>query len=246
MALAIDGAVSGTADPPATSVTTGTLTTSNPNDVIIVIMRNSATAPEAPSNWNAPTATGLTFNKRYSSYDSNSGGISVGGSTVLYIELEIWYAVATSVFTGTISASLTGASTGSTLDIIAFGVSGANTSSPFDPSSTFVASSTTSSAQPQITGVSTTNPNTLLFAFTSSSNNAGGTGHPASGYTTIVTPPSGRDDNEYKVFSSSQSSITVSFTTSDEVSGYGFVILVDAIQAPVLEAPQRTLTGVGV
>jgi hypothetical protein len=215
--LALDGTGNGFVGQGSFSsvVTTTPLTTANSGDVIIAqvnIVNTSAITQTVTS----VTGGGLTFTKRHS-----TGSLS--GTSPLQLQIDIWWAVAASPvssanFTASFSASVPQAG------IVVWGVSGANTATPFDVNASLpkVASSTSATATPTATGVSTTAANTMIFASTV----ANSTGNPGSGYTFLATDSV--SDNEYKIVSSVQSNITVAFGAADAGTGYG--IIVDAIQ----------------
>lgn len=115
--VSLDGATS------VSSSGTVTLTTTNANDIIEVVVSytNYTGTPGAEP---VPTATGLTFNTRTFSYGNING-----------YQLVSFYAVASSALTNvTITVPAPG-SGGNIVDVIAFGISGTNTTSPFDSNS---------------------------------------------------------------------------------------------------------------
>ena len=114
MTLALDGSIFGVNF--AGSSQAVQLTTSNPNDVIIVDILTTG----GPVS--SVTASGLTFAQRASAYWSSP----LSG-------MERWYAVSGGVLS---SLSITvDTAVASFLGVLAYGVSGANTSSPFQVSS---------------------------------------------------------------------------------------------------------------
>ena len=130
----IDAYANASSSPNATgyngTITSSTLTTSNANDVIVVYI-----AWEYPSNQSGTiasvTATGLTFQRRSSYYNS---GMSNGGTQ----SQEIWWAIATSTFTGTITATFSSAAVDdAVMQVLA--VQGPNTTAPWDANSSFPA-----------------------------------------------------------------------------------------------------------
>ena len=127
------------------SATTGNLNTGNTNDVIYVIVSIlGSNAVSSVTN----SGTALTWNKRAAVSDGSNERV------------ETWYAISSARFTGqTITVSF-GVST--TFTIIAFGITGANTASPFDANSATPATGTGSATTQSVT-VSTSNSNDYLI-----------------------------------------------------------------------------------
>jgi hypothetical protein len=175
-AIAFDGSASGKSAT-ATLATTGGITTAGTNRIIVALIStiDSTAAPTVSSI----SGGSLTWNHtRYA-----SGSQPIGSS--LFADTEIWWALApSSLSAATITATLSGAPSFSG-DIAVFGVSGANTSSPFDPNGSLPAAvvSANASAAPSVSGISTTNANALLFAVTQQGN-----------VPKTANPPAGWDD----------------------------------------------------
>lgn len=201
MALALDGNGHGNT---STTTVTATITTAQSNDLIVAVCSDPGGVPTI-----ADTAL-LTWTPRTGS------PFSGGGHTIYY-----WTAVAASPLAADV-VTVTAAATFHTLDV--FGISGANTSSPFDGSVV--------QATPDPVLISTSNANTFIFGASSA-----GTGNPTagSGFTLI----SGADFQgvEYKVVSSTQTNLSVGWTTG---SGNDHIIIADAI---VQAASADTLMG---
>jgi hypothetical protein len=118
------------------------LTTTQANDVIIFVGVSAAT-----TTITAVVATGLTFTQRSSS------------SVAAAMTMSEWYAVATGAFSNTITATF---SASGTVSIIAFGVSGANTTALFDSNAALPNWASVTAAS--ITGtISTSFPNDFVF-----------------------------------------------------------------------------------
>ena len=101
------------------------------------------------------TSSGLTFVSR-SSMTINSSP---------YEDTEVWWALASSpLSSATITVNLAGSIDDAS--IVAFGVNGANTSTPWDSNAALPkTASSTSSGNPTVSGVSTSNANDMLFGF---------------------------------------------------------------------------------
>jgi hypothetical protein len=205
-ALSIDGTPAlGSSSGSAT--VTCTLTTSLTNDIVIIYVHiNHATV--SVSN----ITGGLTWalRKRFT-------GNSVGE--------EVWWALAATAQSAvTFTVNLSGTPTNS--DAGCFAINGANTSTPWDVNGSLPATGTASSASaPTVTGVSTTNANTMLLGMygtqTGSSSSVGAS------YTLIQVGGSfGNIGQEQQVVSGTQSSVTVSWTGNHN----SWNMIADAIQ----------------
>jgi flagellin-like protein len=234
--LATDGLATGcfggpTQNAPCTATTTSgsaALTTTKSNDVVVVMLSAEDTG-SVLRTVSGVAATGLTFLKR-------SGGTI---PTSPFSDAEVWYAIASSPLS---AASITVTMTGAVDDgsIVAFGVSGANTATPWDPNVSLPKAGTATAASiPSVSAVSTNNANDMVLGFTgvtTSSDPSFPTETAGAGYSLVTTKLNGNGVGgaeaaaEYKVVSSLQSSISVAFgTTTDALDNW--VMVGDAIQA---------------
>ena len=225
--LSIDGTPNTNTATGASTITVP-LTTSLTNDIIVVDVHNEVLLSSGASvAVQSVTAPGLTFAER-SSFSGE--GVSE------YDDLERWWALATSTFSGTITVTFN-----SPIDdasVVAYGVHGANTSSPWDadgPFTYYQLADPSGPITPTISSVSTAAANTMLLAAASNGDTDGGGDQTAgSGYTLIGTTfteagaNSSSIGSEYQVFSSPQSNITVPFGSTYDKD---FEMIVDAIQA---------------
>ena len=201
--------------------------------LVVVAAYNNAAASVTISS---VTATGLTFANRASSGSTSIGTNPVEGGTD-YICLAYFSAAAASSFSGTVTIHFSASLSGSFPEVayFIFGVSGANLTTPFDGNVSLPkkATSTTQGATPTATGVSTTNPKTMLLGFVGMTPNVeSGTGSYGSGYSSACTPPLGTD-GQYKIVSAAQSSVSVAFGSSENNNdkGAGYVMYADAVVA---------------
>lgn len=221
-ALAIDGTASASYSS-GTSVASGTLTTTSTNDVIVAVCYAEGSAISAARSTSSVSATGLTFSKRASKVDATSDN-----------EVSSWYAIASSTFSGAITCHFNG-----TLDdggVVVFGVSGANTTTPWDTSASLPALSTGASTTPSVTGVSTSNANDMILGLVGAGSgllNGTSTMTAGSGFTSTIAkanPGGTLQQAEDKIVSATQSSVTINWgsalNSSDDWSMIG-----DAIQA---------------
>lgn len=235
MALALDGSAIISEDGATASqisIQSPGITTSNTNDIIVVVVllvdpNNLASAGVVSSVATlAGTGTVGSFTKRKSIATSSLGAN--------FADFEIWWALASTTLTGkTFRVNLS--QTPDTSFATAFAVSGADTVTPWDTNGSLPATLVQStSGIPTVTGVSTSNANTMLLGFCAepiASVNTAGSGynliqqHQASG--TSITSTLGAQD---KIVSSTQSSISVAFGSTSGADG--FIMIADAIQAP--------------
>jgi hypothetical protein len=211
MALSLDASVTGNTG--GTSISTfaaPALTTTNANDVIILfaIVNLNAAGPIS----SVSDTAGLTWTARKQ--------VTGCGGNSLY-NLEEWWAPAPSALVSDVitihCASVIGFAT-----LTAFGVSGANTAAPFDVNVSLPASTNASSSAS--VSVSTTAANTMVLGGFRQSGQSSPTS--GTGYTQI------QGANymlaEYQIFTSAQTSKTVTETTG---SGDANGIIGDAIAA---------------
>ena len=229
MALAINGtpvhsSLTGT------SITSPTFTTTAANCIIIVavIAEQFPTAPVVTS----VTATGLTFALRKAINLSGLVG-NCGG------DLEVWWALASSTFSGTITANLSFACDDNCIGV--FAVSGADTVNPWDPSSTSPTNSAITNTVPTVTSaLSTSNANSMLLGF-AASGSPGGTVTQTAGALggTTGTLDINEENNggsnssalavEHRIVSAAQTNVSVAFGAAYHDNWF---IIADAIQAP--------------
>jgi hypothetical protein len=227
--LALDGSAGdfdGSCD--GTSACSVTVTTSNSNDVLIFytnyIYDNGCTTTTAPTITSSPS---LSWTQRSSTYSAHCG---------VFDNLAWFYATWSSSGSITITATAPSGRTFGHDGLIAFGISGANTGSPFDSNSPWVGTYGDSNCpvsggnnQPCVRGVTTANANDFVFNI-----EADGAGSMAAGTiagsaaTMIRTGTSWGNDvsAQYRVLSATTSSDTESFGT---YIPNGFVAMGDAI-----------------
>lgn len=181
----------------AIGTTSATITTSNSNDVVIAIVYYTSVTTGSISGGS------LTWTKR---------GVSNG----VGLNFDEWYAIAASPLTSAVvtPSGYTGTRT------MLFAVSGANTTTPYDPNVSLPA---TSSGGTCSLTISTSNANDLVYS-------AGGTTTSATitvptGFSTLVTGNT-VFRSFYKIYSSTQSNLGISQPTGQATS----VCQVDAIQ----------------
>jgi hypothetical protein len=206
--LALDG--SNSAHTSSNSVSVTLTTTHSPDVIYVVVGADQGTI-------NTPTASGLTFTKRTEADGTNA-------------RVATFYAIATSPLS---SKSITVRdSSSSNLEIVVFGISGANTVTPFDSNANALKTNTGSGTSASVTGVSTSNANDFIIgalaARTDSSASQG------SGFTLITQNAWKNNQNnlvldtasEYKIVSSTQSGLTVPITVGASTT---WAMIADAI-----------------
>lgn len=182
-------------------------TTANANDVIVVSSDCTGTTAIGISSITDNLSTHLTYARR------KNASVKIGAA---FHAIDYWTAVWTGSGAITITVTLTGTPTSGVG--YAFGVSGANTSTPFDPNSSLPASGTSATGAATVT-ISTSLAYDFLIAFID-----GSMGHD-SGFT--VPQSSALSAIEYEVVSSQQSNLVLN--PSSHYSAY--VLIADAIQA---------------
>jgi hypothetical protein len=184
------------------TITTSSMTAQINELIVVVITGNS----------NFPTVGSITDSfGTHLSYSPKVSYTSISAGQCLYV----YYALTgtqTGSFTITISMS-----TNDNYCVQAFGITGANTATPFDTNTNLprTASGTTSS-KPTVSGVSTSNANDMILAFegqTSSTAQTAGSSFTAPA-NLLHNVNSLGNNVEYEIVTSTQSSISVSFGTS--------------------------------
>ncbi len=223
--LSLDGSGSNFCGAASCSVTP--FSTSNPNDVIIVVA-NTITGPSVTFNTPTDSQGHLSFTLRRSTPLPISGTMSE------------WWAVASP----TISADTIQVTTSSSafIGLVVWGISGANIASPFDPSvgvpatnsgvatPCMVATCTTTAS---VTIPSTSNANDMILGMIGYSS---GTLAAGSGFTLIANPSTA--GAEYKIVSSTQSGLVVPLTitySEDETTLWSMIG--DAVQTASTPPP---------
>lgn len=212
--LAIDGISPVTAIKTTQSFTSNPLTTTNPKDVIIVWINNTYSGPGGSVASVSDTA-GLTWTHR---------------KTRVYFSgtyaLDEWYAIAPAPLTGdviTVGMTSTG---GYVTTVTAYGISGADTNTVFDPNVSFPASNNTTNSAVSTT-FSTTHAHDMIISAYGLFNGSGVFTRP-SGFTTITTSTNQSFDAVYKIVSSTLSSFVETYTPGASASNG---LITDAIMA---------------
>lgn len=207
--LAIDGSAQASGIASSHSVS---LTTRSSPDVIYLSVVIQATGATVSS---VSDTAGLTWKTRAS--------ITTGD-----IPTYTWYAIAGSALS---SDSITVTVSGTYyFTIIAFGISGADTSNPFDPNTAVPASNSGSFPTSPSVSISTTGTNDMIIGIVGAFNIASLT--PGSGFTSIQTT-SGQVPSslaEYQIVSSAESGFAVD--ASGPTFSDPWTIIADAVVAP--------------
>jgi hypothetical protein len=233
MVLAIDGSAINASTTNAASIS-ASLTTTQANDVIVVAFMG-----EMNTNAACPTISQISSTHLPSTAWSKRSQIQMageGGTTSGNIDVEVWWAVASSALSSeSITVTLTG-TCNDDMALVIFGVSGANTSSPWDSNSSLPAYNTNASSTSKniaSTTFSTSNANDILLSIQGVEVGAGAT---PSGYTEVNT--ANNSGGTYgaiiyvaeDIVTATQSSVSQSTTESTDWWG----VIADAIQqAPV-------------
>jgi hypothetical protein len=203
--LAIDGSAYCVESSGGTCTTT-TLTTSHSPDVIIVMEHSTG------NYCTAPTGTGLSFSLRVNNHAGDGDCVAE------------YYAIASSTYSHTLVCNWSGSyAEGCT----AFGISGANTASPFDANSAIPCSSNGNSGSSNIPSCTISTSNAADFIITMVSEGNSHTFTPPSGYTNIGGCSGSRYCDAYGVVSSTYSGFALSWSSLGDTF---WVNVVDAIQ----------------
>ncbi len=212
MTLALDG--SATAYSTNTSYITISLSTTKPNDVIIV----SAFVYNGTVSSISDTAN-LSWKFRAHAVISNT------------FDLEEWYAISPNALSSdSIQVNYSGGG-GSNVGI-AYGISGANTAAPFDSNSTLPATATsTVSSSVAKAAISTSNANDFIIGTVATQPSGNITITAGSGFTEIAeaSPLDNYIFSEYQIVTATQSNFSVSVNFSPSTTGWEFIA--DAIVA---------------
>jgi hypothetical protein len=217
--FALDGTGATDSNPTGTT-TTVSLTTYNTNDIIVLDAGSYFTTGTCTvSSVTDSLATHLTWTKRGSSLTDTQH------------DIEDWYSSAWSS-SGSITLTLTWSATCTSIFTNAFGVTGANTASPWDSHSGLPAMTHYFANAPQANAtVSTSNANDFVFGFVA--DNGVASNSPCSGFTSIVTGAFW-SQSIYKIVSSAQTNLVVCVNLSPQQP---WEMLADAIVMATVTQP---------
>lgn len=242
--LAIDGTPV-TGNSATTTLASAAFTNSNANALIIAVIAST------PGTASVPTVSSVSGGCTWTNRKSLSGttlnyGFSTGNGTIL----SIWYCVSSTPFsaqvvTATLSANADG-------NITVFAISGENPTTPWDPNVSLPASQTSAThvqATPTVSGVSTTNSNSVLVAFVGGFFGNAGASFPLTvptGFTGLSSinnsPTFSGQQTAYDIVAAAQSSVTVTYGSQYT----DFYYVVDAVQMASSSSPTKSLTMMGV
>lgn len=192
---AIDGTPATTGTSTVGQPITATLTTTQSNDVVVVTVGGTTTAAGTGV---AISGCSLTWTRYEYAFDTFNR------------EVDLWYAVAASPLSSCV-ITVPGNGNWTFTGMTAMGISGANTTTPFDPNGASSGVANGVSTTPTVSGISTSNAHDILIGGVVAS----GAGPPTagSGFTQLwnsgaVTPVLA---SEYEVVSATQSGISLTF-----------------------------------
>jgi hypothetical protein len=229
-APALDGSSTGTWSSGST-FSAGALTTVKANDVVILSV-------DTYSSGSSVTVSSVSDSLNKISWQGSARSSFVACSGTQEATHVEWYGIAsTAISADTITVTLSSAPTAASG--VAFGVSGADTTTPFDPASglpeTAVSSCSATGAAPTVSSVSTIADTDFVFAlfggYTSVTETVGSIG---AGTGTLVNTVTGSGDSnavEYEAMSTSQSADSCAFGTSTTYWGMLCDALMPARQA---------------
>jgi len=225
MAISLDGSAGNNIG--AGSSLSVKLSTSKTNDIIIVDVHSSHLSSPHRTVSSISDSAGLTWAQRSSVTMDNAGAQNA------YNDFERWWALSTGALSNdTITVSFSGSVDSAT--VLAYGVNGANTGTPWDANGSLPATATSSSnTTPTVSGISTTSASTLLLASVGTTNGGAsiltGTiaGAAASGIFLNVHGAFSETYGEYVAVSSAQSGVSAAFGSSVN----SWLMVVDALVA---------------
>ena len=212
-APALDGTGTGTWTSGSTVSVTG-FSTTKANDVVVLSV-------ETYKSGASVTASSILDSKSAIKWQTSARSSSVSCSGTQEVTNIEWYGTASSIVSAdVINVVLSSAPTAAS--VIAFGVAGADTTTPFDPASglpkSAVSACSAAAASPTVSAVSTVADSDFVFTlfggYTSVTETAGSIG---AGPATLVNTVAGTGDSnavEYLAMASSQSSDSCTFGTS--------------------------------
>ncbi len=222
-APALDGSATGTWTSGST-FTIPSLTTTKTNDVVVLSI-------DTYSSGSSVTVSSITDSLGKIAWQGSARSSFIACSGVNEITVAEWYGIAaTAVSSDTVSVHLASAPTGASG--IAFGVSGADTTTPFDSSSGLPKTATACSgtaADPTVSAVSTLADNDFVFSlfggYTSTTETAGSIGVWAASSGSPVTGTGYSNAVQYAKVPNSQASDSCTFGTATTYWG----VLCDAL-----------------
>jgi hypothetical protein len=223
-APALDGSASGTWTT-GNSFPAGSLSTTKTNDIVVL----SIDTYKASSSI---TVSSVSDSQGKVAWQGSARSSFISCSTTQEVTHVEWYGIAATVLTtDAIAVTLSGTPTAASG--ISFGVSGADTTTPFDPASTppktAVSGCNITPAAPTVSGVSTIADTDFVFslfgAYTSITETAGAIAGTASALVTTVAGTGDSNAAEYRALASSQSAFSCALGTSTTFWG----VLCDAL-----------------
>jgi len=219
--LALDGSGSGSDN--GALIGTVTLSTTTANDIIVI----GITTYNNQRVSSISDGATLTWSNRAALEDGTSG----------HQTAEEWYAKSTGILTSDIiTIHYAG---GSFATFHAWGISGANFATPFDPNVSVPATKAVVNCgnSPSVSGVSTSNANDFLIAISGDDGGLGTLVVPT-GFTKIFyNAPVSELFTAYNIVSATQSAITIAWTGNGGGGCNGYAVIADAIQQAVSNAP---------
>jgi hypothetical protein len=225
-APALDGTATGTWAS-GTTITLAGLSTTKTNDVVVLSIVTYKSGASV-------TATGILDGKNAITWQKSARSSSVFCSGTQEVTETEWYGtVANTISADAISVALSSAPTAGSAIVI--GVSGADTTTPFDPAAglpkTASSTCTSTGAAPTVPGVSTLADTDFVLAlfggYTSVTETVGNIGAGSASIANTVTGTGDSNAVEYKAMTSSQSSDSCAFGASTTYWG----ILCDALMS---------------
>jgi hypothetical protein len=224
-----------------------TLSTSLPNDVIVLEEFNETNGGALATVSSISDTAGLSWQLR----TATSTPVMISNGVTTPADMEVWYAIASAPLSSD-DITVTFNNTVDDGSVIAFGVHGANLSSPWDGNSSIPTESVWTSPSyetPSVSGVSTNASSVMLLGFEGSGGNTQPGPDITDGYSDIDYTQNNGAANyssaeaEYQFLSSAASNATISFGSGSPE----WFMIGDALQAASSETtpPGRVIRLVG-
>jgi hypothetical protein len=204
----------------ASPITTTSMTAQTNELIMIVITQgNSGSSSIRTFALTDSFSSHLTYTQKGSTVSSGSNAEAI----------SVYYAVTDSSHTGSFTITVTPSSYNRNFDVLVFGITGANTASPFDSNAVLPrTNSNTGTSTPTVTGISTSNANDMILAFEGQLSSTTQTaGSPFQSIASLLRNSNGEGCNvQYEIVTQTQTNISAQFGQS--VSNW--VMVVNAVK----------------
>jgi hypothetical protein len=211
------GSISSSGSSPITT----TSMTAQASELIMIVITQGNSGSSSIRTFSLTDSFGshLTYTQKGSTVSSGSNAEAI----------SVYYAVTDSSHTGSFTITVTPSSYTRNFDVLVFGITGANTASPFDSNVALPrTNSNTGTSTPTVTGISTSNANDMIIAFEGQlSSTAQTASSPFQSIASLLRNSNGEGCNvQYEIVTQTQTNISTQFGQS--VSNW--VMIVNAVK----------------